>query len=119
MGIDSIWKVSENAMQYTNSLKMKIAVILGVVHMIFGLFIRLLNNFKKKKYSEMFTLTIPQIIFLLCTFVYMDYLIVYKWLSSYPNSASAPSIISTMIQVYVGIGSAGKDITFYDGERSL
>ena len=85
--------------------------------MMFGLFIRLLNNFKKKKYSEMFTLTIPQIIFLLCTFVYMDYLIVYKWLSTYASPSAAPSIISTMIQVYVGIGSSGKDLTFYDEER--
>jgi V-type H+-transporting ATPase subunit a len=51
MGIDSIWTVSDNKMQFTNSLKMKLAVIIGVIHMLLGLGIRLLNNLRKKDLS--------------------------------------------------------------------
>ena len=83
LGIDSVWKVSENQMQFTNSLKMKIAVIIGVIHMLLGLGIRVLNNLRKKDFTDLLLTTIPQIIFLCATFLYMNYLIVYKWLQSY------------------------------------
>ena len=66
-------------MQFTNSLKMKMAVIFGVVHMMFGLFIKLYNNYRQSKWTDFFTLTIPQLIFMACTFVYMDFIIIYKW----------------------------------------
>lgn len=90
-------------MAFTNSLKMKVAVILGVVHMIFGLLIKLYNNLRQKQYLDIFTLTIPQLIFMGCTFAYMDYLIIYKWCHIYPDSKTAPSIISTMIAVFVNL----------------
>jgi len=70
-------------MAFTNSLKMKMAVIIGVIHMIFGLFLKLYNCIRKKKYLDMFVLAIPQLIFMICTFVYMDYLIIYKWMNNY------------------------------------
>lgn len=115
-GIDSIWKTATNEMQFTNSLKMKAAVIIGVVHMMFGLFLRLFNNIKQKKILDIITLTIPQIIFMTCTFVYMDYLIIYKWSSQYDNSTTAPSIISTMISVFVNMASENaKDLLFWPG----
>lgn len=49
IGIDSIWKASTNEMQFTNSLKMKTAVIIGVIHMMFGLVLRVVNNIKNNK----------------------------------------------------------------------
>lgn len=70
-------------MQFSNSLKMKIAVIIGVVHMMLGLVIRFLNGIKQKNYVDIFLLAIPQTVFMICTFVYMDYLILYKWLQDY------------------------------------
>lgn len=79
-GVDSIWKVSTNQMQFVNSLKMKLAVIIGVTHMMLGLFVRFLNGFKKRDYLDIIALTIPQTIFMVVTFCYMDYLIIYKWL---------------------------------------
>lgn len=89
-------------MQYSNSLKMKIAVIIGVVHMMLGLLIRFLNGFKNKNYVDIIFLSVPQTIFMICTFVYMDYLIIYKWFQDYSSSAGAkaPSIISTMISIF-------------------
>ena len=108
-GIDSIWKPSLNNMQFTNSLKMKIAVILGVTHMMLGLFVKLANGIKKRNLLEIFTLTVPQIVFMSVTFVYMDYLILMKWTIDYSGekSAEAPSIIATMIAVFAGFGGTG------------
>ncbi len=75
-------------MQFTNSFKMKLAVILGVTHMMLGLAIKLVNYIRAKKYLEIFTIGIPQLVFMTCTFVYMDFLIVYKWGSDYTYDKS-------------------------------
>lgn len=117
-GIDSVWKVSVNQMQFVNSLKMKLSVIIGVTHMMLGLFVRLINGFKKRDRLDIITITIPQIIFMVTTFVYMDFLIVFKWTQIYPDTAQAPSIIATMISVYAGFSSED-DKLFWDGERGF
>ena len=48
-GIDSVWKLAQNRKQFTNSLKMKLAVIIGVTHMMLGLLIKLINGIKQKR----------------------------------------------------------------------
>lgn len=79
VGIDSIWKISENQMQFVNSFKMKLAVIFGVLHMILGIFIKISNTIKTKNWISLLTVAIPQLIFMMCTFFYMDILIIIKW----------------------------------------
>lgn len=108
VGIDSSWRVAENQMQFTNSLKMKLAVILGVAHMLLGTSLRILNTVRKRNWLSLLTLAIPQLIFMLCTFFYMDFLIILKWLKNYSGVASkdAPSIIATMISVFAGFGDS-------------
>lgn len=85
---------------------MKLSVIFGVLQMLFGLSINILNKIKKKNWLVLMTLSIPQLIFLLCTFIYMNFLILYKWFYHYNQDYlyQAPSIISTMITVYTGFG---------------
>lgn len=42
-GIDPIWNLAENRLNFSNSLKMKLSVILGIAQMTFGVFLSLLN----------------------------------------------------------------------------
>merc|ERR1712094_57536 len=42
-GVDPIWRWSSELIKYTNSLKMKMAVILGVSQMTFGIVLKILN----------------------------------------------------------------------------
>lgn len=106
IGLDSIWKGAQNQMQYVNSYKMKLAVIFGICHMLLGLGIKIINNIRTKSWLTLFTVAIPQIVFMLCTFVYMDYLIILKWKMDYggENSKHAPSIIGIMISAFAGFG---------------
>jgi V-type H+-transporting ATPase subunit a len=48
----------------------------------------------------------------------MDYLILYKWNHTWADSKTAPSIISTMISVYVNMARDNpKDVLFWPEER--
>lgn len=50
MGLDPVWSISTNNINFVDSLKMKISVIIGVLHMILGIFVKASNSifFKRK-----------------------------------------------------------------------
>ena len=84
-------------MGFNNSLKMKFAVIVGVIHMMVGIVIKTINGFRTRNFIDVFCVSLPQFLFMCVTFVYMDFLIIVKWLTHYHDPSRAPSIISTMI----------------------
>ncbi len=75
-------------------MKMKIAVILGAIHMSLGIVLRGFNNIYFGKKVDFAFEFVPQLIILLAMFGYMDGLIVTKWLTDFTGrEGSAPSII--------------------------
>lgn len=42
-GIDPIWGISNNELIFVNALKMKVSVIIAIIHMCLGVFLKLLN----------------------------------------------------------------------------
>ena len=58
---------------------MKVSVIIAIVHMSLGVFLKLLNALYFKRALEVVFEWIPQILFLVLLFGFMDFLIVYKW----------------------------------------
>ena len=85
---------------------MKIAVIIAVIHMTLGVFVKGGNSLYFKRYIEFFFEFIPQLIFMIGLFGYMDFLIVFKWLKPWDNHTipGAPSIITTMINLPLKLG---------------
>lgn len=75
---------------------MKLAVIIGVIHMSFGILMKGINAIFFKNWLDFIFEFIPQLVFMLCTFGYMDFLIIHKWLNSYEDPAS---IITTLIDM--------------------
>jgi len=99
-GMDPIWHLSKNELMLYNSLKMKIAVILGVLQMSLGVCLKAMNAVKFKRWLDFFHEFIPQIVLLWVLFGYMDLLIVKKWLINFEGREyNAPSVITMMINM--------------------
>jgi len=78
-GLDPVWQISTNKIVFLNSFKMKVSIIIGVIHMMFGVILSLWNN---KYFAKTVNITcefLPQIIFLSCMFGYMALLMFHKW----------------------------------------
>ena len=120
LGIDPIWDIAENHLIFVNGLKMKISVIIAILHMTVGVVMKLINAIHFKRNLEIVFEFIPQILFLTLLFGYMDFLIVFKWLTDWkcsitstaigPNSGihcehQPPSIISEMMDIGLKLGS--------------
>ena len=101
-----MWAVAENNLNYVNSLKMKISVIIAVVHMTLGVFVKASNTLHYGKYIEFIFEFIPQLLFMVLLFGYMDFLIIFKWLKEWDasNIEESPSIITTMINLPLKLG---------------
>jgi V-type H+-transporting ATPase subunit a len=112
IGLDPAWSVADNNLNYVNSLKMKISVIIGVLHMTLGVFVKAGNAMFFGRWVELFFEFLPQLAFLLLLFGYMDFLIVYKWLQAWPDPSIAPSIITTMINMPLRMGKTVHSFLF-------
>ncbi|XP_047524938.1 V-type proton ATPase 116 kDa subunit a 1-like isoform X1 [Pieris napi] len=78
-GVDPIWKLAKNKIMALNSLKMKLSIIIGIVHMIFGLSLSLFNHLYFKRHYAIYLEFIPQMLFLCGLFLWLVILMYMKW----------------------------------------
>ncbi|XP_041923507.1 V-type proton ATPase 116 kDa subunit a1 [Alosa sapidissima] len=97
-GIDPIWNIASNKLTFLNSYKMKMSVIIGVIHMLFGLTLSLVNCIYFRKLSNVVLQFVPELVFLLSLFGYLVSLILYKW-SVALRSDAAPSLLLLFINM--------------------
>lgn len=101
-GIDPVWQLAENKLVFLNSLKMKLSVIFGVSHMIFGVVLSVFNHIHFKKPVNIICEFIPQLLFISCIFGYLVILIFYKWIAfsihDYPH---LPSILIGLLNMFL------------------
>uniref|UniRef100_A0A182R8D8 V-type proton ATPase subunit a n=1 Tax=Anopheles funestus TaxID=62324 RepID=A0A182R8D8_ANOFN len=106
IGLDPVWQVAPlNKIIFQNAYKMKISIIFGVIHMLFGVFVGLFNHRYFKNKMAIYCEFIPQVIFLVFLFFYMTLLMFIKWVKysasveGAHSAGCAPSILITFINM--------------------
>uniref|UniRef100_A0A8D3DT14 V-type proton ATPase subunit a n=1 Tax=Scophthalmus maximus TaxID=52904 RepID=A0A8D3DT14_SCOMX len=101
-GIDPIWGMSNNKLSFLNSYKMKMSVIIGIIHMTFGVCLSFFNYLHFGKISSVFFVLIPELFFIVSLFGYLVFMVVFKWIAYTPaQSKIAPSILIHFIDMFL------------------
>ncbi|KAJ8251238.1 hypothetical protein GJAV_G00218830 [Gymnothorax javanicus] len=120
VGIDPIWNLASNKLTFLNSFKMKMSIILGVVHMLFGVTVGLFNHLYFKKPLNIYLGFIPEVIFMSSLFGYLVLLIFYKW-GAYTAATSkeAPSLLIAFINMFLFNYNDPTNKPFYTGQVAI
>jgi len=78
-GLDPMWHVAQNELLFFNSFKMKISVIFGIIQMFVGTCLKGLNDIYFGEKLNFFFEFLPMVAFAASLFIYMVFLIFYKW----------------------------------------
>ncbi|KAK0210190.1 V-type ATPase, V0 complex, 116kDa subunit family [Desarmillaria ectypa] len=116
-GLDPGWHGADNNLVFVNSYKMKMSVVLGVIHMTFALCLQLPNHFKFKRPVDIYANFVPQIIFLLSIFGYLVICILYKWSVDWSKSSlPPPSLLNMLINMFLSPGNIKPGTQLYHGQ---
>ncbi|XP_072124115.1 V-type proton ATPase 116 kDa subunit a 4-like isoform X2 [Mobula birostris] len=119
-GIDPIWNIASNKLTFLNSYKMKMSVILGVTHMVFGVVISLFNHIYFKSKVNIFLQFIPEMIFILSLFGYLVFMIIFKWCYYHVGtSQSAPSILIHFINMFLFSYNDSSNALLYQYQKEI
>uniref|UniRef100_A0A8B9BMV9 V-type proton ATPase subunit a n=1 Tax=Anser brachyrhynchus TaxID=132585 RepID=A0A8B9BMV9_9AVES len=119
-GIDPIWNIASNKLTFLNSYKMKMSVVIGIVHMIFGVILSLFNHIYFKKYINIILQFIPEMIFIISLFGYLVFMIIFKWCHfDVHSSQSAPSILIHFINMFLFNYSDASNAPLYTHQKEV
>ncbi|KAI0042444.1 ATPase V0/A0 complex subunit [Auriscalpium vulgare] len=116
-GLDPGWHGADNALIFTNSYKMKMSIVLGVIHMTFALCLQVPNHLRFKRPVDIYTNFIPQMLFLHSIFGYLVVCILYKWTVDWSQSpTSPPSLLTMLINMFLSPGTVDEGEQLYRGQ---
>jgi len=119
-GVDPAWYHTPQELAFLNSLKMKLAVILGVAHMMLGIVLSVFNHAQFKLPENIWLETLPRALFMLATFGYMCFMVVYKWTVDWVGERrAAPNLIQAMIKIFLQPGVVEPAEQLYEGQGSV
>eukprot|EP00302_Diacronema_sp_CCMP2436_P011708 CAMPEP_0179873338 /NCGR_PEP_ID=MMETSP0982-20121206/22120_1 /TAXON_ID=483367 /ORGANISM="non described non described, Strain CCMP 2436" /LENGTH=849 /DNA_ID=CAMNT_0021764697 /DNA_START=114 /DNA_END=2663 /DNA_ORIENTATION=- len=116
-GIDPIWHHTSNKIGFFNSYKMKMSIIFGVAHMFLGICCSLVNHLEFKKPINIIFEFIPEVIFFLCIFGYLVFMIILKWATPWPGG-HGPMLLNVLIDMFMSPGKE-PDIPLYAGQATV
>ncbi|GAA6037174.1 hypothetical protein JCM8097_008771 [Rhodosporidiobolus ruineniae] len=116
-GIDPNWHGTDNALIFTNSLKMKMSVVMGVIHMSFAICLQVLNHLHFKRPELIWAEFLPQILFMESIFGYLVVCIIYKWSVDWSQaSTQPPNLLNLLIKMFLSPGNVDPKEQLYKGQ---
>ncbi|XP_075705563.1 V-type proton ATPase 116 kDa subunit a 4-like, partial [Rhinoderma darwinii] len=119
-GIDPIWNIAKNKLTFLNSYKMKMSVVLGITQMVFGVVLGLLNHINFRRHINIILQFVPEMIFILCLFGYLVFMIIFKWcVYNVNNSQEAPSILIHFINMFLFNYNDPTNAPLYEHQKDI
>ncbi|CAH7672200.1 V-type ATPase, V0 complex, 116kDa subunit family [Phakopsora pachyrhizi] len=120
-GLDPNWHGAENNLIFTNSLKMKMSIILGVIHMSFAICLQVPNHLFFGRKSSIWAEFLPQILFMESIFGYLVLTIVYKWSIDWskPGAGNPPNLLNMLIYMFLSPGTVNPEEQLYSGQAFI
>lgn len=88
--------------------------------MTFALCLQVPNHIRFKRFSDIYTNFIPQMLFLQSIFGYLVLCILYKWSVDWENSPTAPpSLLNMLISMFLSPGSLDPASQLYRGQGTV
>jgi len=100
-GMDPAWKGVDNEIQFYNGLKMKMAIVIGVIHQIVGIFYSALNALAFHNRIDFFLVFIPSMVIFLSMFGYLAFMIILKWCIVNSQALADPKLLTIMIDMFL------------------
>jgi V-type H+-transporting ATPase subunit a len=116
LGVDPAWAFKDNELIFSNSMKMKIAVVMGVAQMMFGMVLQLIKQIHRRDWIELFFAWVPQMMYLGSFFVYMVAIIFLKWSQDQSGISDGVNLIQTLINLVLQPGKVTEGQILYEGQ---
>ncbi|KAG1458314.1 hypothetical protein G6F56_006423 [Rhizopus delemar] len=126
-GLDPAWHGSENFLLFTNSYKMKQAIIIGVIHMTLAVCLNVFNHVYYKRKAFVWLEFLPQILFMESIFGYLIFCIMYKWSVNWWELDSngdhirnkPPNLLNMLIYMFLTPGTVNPEDQLFPGQGPI
>ncbi|KAF8487634.1 ATPase V0/A0 complex subunit [Gautieria morchelliformis] len=119
-GLDPAWHGADNALVFTNSYKMKMSIIIGVIHMTFAICLQVPNHLHFKRPFNIYAEFIPQILFLQSIFGYLVVCIILKWTTDWSKAPTQPpGLLNMLIYMFLSPGYVKAEERLFAGQSIL
>ncbi|KAL0094244.1 V-type ATPase, V0 complex, 116kDa subunit family [Phycomyces blakesleeanus] len=126
-GFDPAWHGSENFLLFSNSYKMKQAIIIGVFHMSFAICLNVFNHIYFGKKEFVWLEFLPQILFMESIFGYLVFCIIYKWSVNWWEVGqdgqllrnAPPNLLNMLIYMFLTPGTVDPKEQLFPGQGPL